>query len=132
MIKILIADDEPDVLEVMARRIRSEGYEVVSASDGQDAWDKICRTDPDIILLDLIMPKMDGYAVLKQLRKNPPTKKWAPVIIVSAQSELSDIRKGFDLEADHYITKPCRMDDVIKGIQLMLKLIPQRKTSPEE
>jgi len=131
-IKVLIADDEPDILDSMARRLKSEGYQVLTARDGQEAWEKVCRTSPDIILLDLIMPKMDGYAVLEKLRKEPVGKKWAPVIIVSAQGEIPDIRRGFDLEADHYITKPCRMEDVLKGIQLMVKLIPQRKDSNEE
>ena len=131
-IKVLVADDEPDILDAMAHRLRSEGYEVLTARDGQAAWDTICRSNPDIILLDLIMPKLDGYAVLEKLRKEPVGKKWAPVIIVSAQGEISDIRRGFDLEADHYITKPCRMGDVLKGIQLMVKLIPQRKDSTEE
>ena len=131
-IKVLVADDEPDILNVMTRRIRTEGYDVITAADGQEAWEKICRDNPDIILLDLIMPKMDGYVILEKLRKRPVGKKWAPVIIVSAQGELADIRRGFDLEADHYITKPCRMEDVLKGVQLMVKLIPQRKDSSEE
>jgi len=130
--KVLIADDEPDILEVMARKIKAEGYAVVMARDGQEAWDKIGQEKPDVILLDLIMPKMDGYAVLEKLRQEPVAKKWAPVIIVSAQGELTDIRRGFDLEADHYITKPCRIEDVLNGIRLMVKLIPQRMDAAEE
>ncbi len=132
MTKVLIADDEPDILEVMARKIKAEGYAVVMARDGQEAWDKIGQEKPDVILLDLIMPKMDGYAVLEKLRQEPVAKKWAPVIIVSAQGELTDIRRGFDLEADHYITKPCRIEDVLNGIRLMVKLIPQRMDAAEE
>jgi len=125
-IKILIADDEEVVLEIMARKISSQGYEVITASDGQEAWEKIVRELPDIIILDLNMPKMDGWAVLSQLRKNPPTKRWQPVIIVSAQNELGNFKKGVDLEADHYLIKPCPIESILKAIRLMLSLIPQR------
>jgi len=132
-LKILIADDEPDVLNAMARKIEREGYTVIKAADGEEAWRKIGESLPDIVILDLTMPKMDGLAVLKNLRENPPVPdKWQPVIIVSARGELRDMQKGFSMEADHYITKPCKMEDVIKGIRLMTSLIPQRKTGDED
>lgn len=131
-LKILIADDEPDVLSAMARKIEREGYAVIKAADGEEAWTRIQSDSPDIVILDLTMPKMDGLAVLKNLRENPPSPdKWQPVIIVSARGELQDMQKGFSMEADHYITKPCKMEDVIKGIRLMANLIPQRKTGEE-
>jgi len=119
-IKILIADDEDVILEIMARKIASQGYEVVTARDGQEAWEKI--------VIDLNMPRMDGWAVLSQLRQNPPTKRWQPVIIVTAQNELGSFRKGMNMEADHYLTKPCQIEDVLKAIRLMLSLVPQRNT----
>jgi DNA-binding response OmpR family regulator len=127
-IKILIADDEAVVLEIMARKIASQGYEVITAPDGQVAWNKIISELPDIIILDLDMPKMDGWAVLSRLRQNPPTKSWQPVIIVSAHNELESFKKGINLEADHYLTKPCPIEDIVKSIRLMLSLIPQRST----
>ena len=127
-IKILIADDEDVVLEIMARKIASQGYEVITAKDGQEAWDKIVSDIPDVIILDLNMPKMNGWAVLSLLRQNPPTKRWQPVIIVSAQNELDSFKKGVNLEADHYLTKPCRIEDILQAIRLMLALIPQRNT----
>jgi DNA-binding response OmpR family regulator len=125
-IKILIADDETAVLEIMARNIASRGYEVITAKDGQEAWGKIVSDVPDIIILDLMMPKMDGWAVLSRLRHDPPTKRWQPVIIVSAKNELESIQKGITLEADHYLAKPCQIEDILKAIRLMLSLIPQR------
>lgn len=130
-IKVLIADDEKDIIDIMAKKVRDAGYVVFESYDGQDAWDKIETVDPDVILLDLTMPKMDGFEVLKKLREDPPLKKWRPVIIVSAKGELDDMKKGFSLEADHYITKPCKMEDVLKAIRLMVGLIPQRKSSME-
>lgn len=130
-LKVLMADDEPDILLVMAKRVKSAGYDVVTAVDGEDAWDKIVAENPDIILLDLTMPKLEGFALLKRLREKPPSPKWQPVIIISAREELADIQEGFSLEADHYLTKPCNLDDVLNAIRLMTKLIPQRKLPGE-
>ena len=125
-IKVLIADDEEAVLEIMAKRVADHGYQVIAVRDGEQAWSKIVSENPDVILLDLVMPKMDGWAVLHQIRTNPPTKKWQPVVIISAQTEMENIQKGINLEADHYLTKPCRIEDVLKAIRLMVSLIPQR------
>ncbi|MCC6759281.1 MAG: response regulator [Candidatus Omnitrophica bacterium] len=130
-IKVLMADDEPDVLAIMAKKIKAAGYDVVTAADGQEAWDKIIVENPDVILLDITMPKLEGFEVLQRLRETPPSKKWQPVIIISAREELKDIQKGYSLEADHYLTKPCNIDDVLNGIRLMAQLIPQHKTPGE-
>ena len=131
-IKVLMADDEEDILNIMAKKVAQAGYIVIKAVDGQDAWEKICTEIPDIIVLDLNMPKKDGFEVLKELRENPPdTKTQQPVIIVSARRELEDIKKGYEFDADHYISKPCDVEDIIKSIALMVKLLPQRKTSQE-
>lgn len=129
--KVLIADDEMDVLEIVAKKIRQAGYEVVTAKDGEEALVKIKSEDPDVILLDLNMPKMDGFTILKNIREHPPSKKWQPVIIISARTDLDDMKQGFSLEADHYIPKPCNITDILKGIRLMLNLIPQRKSPGE-
>lgn len=130
-VKILIADDEPDILEIMAKRVTQEGYDVVTACDGQEAWDKIGCYNPDVILLDLAMPRMDGFTVLEKLRATPPSGKWQPVIIVSANDEYESFKKGLAMEADHYLTKPCNPENVVKTIKLMISLIPQRKASSE-
>lgn len=130
-VKVLMADDERDVLEVMSKKIRMEGYDVITAEDGLQAWDFIVSESPDVILLDLTMPGMDGFTLLKKLREHPPSDKWQPVIIVSGLNELCDMQKGFSLEADHYLTKPCRIDEILKAIRLMASLIPQRKSKSE-
>lgn len=130
-IKVLMADDEVDVLEIMAKKIKLEGYEVITAHDGLEAWKKIVAESPDVILLDLTMPEMDGFEVLKKLREEPPSTKWQPVIIISALNEMADMQKGLSLEADHYITKPCQIESIIKAIRLMVSLIPQRKSKKE-
>ena len=130
-LKILVAEDEPDVLNVMCKAVAREGYNVVSAAVGEEAWQKIQSEIPDMILLDINMPVKNGFEVLKLVRENPSGDKWQPVIIVSARSELNDIRNSYNLEADHYIAKPCQMDDVLKAIRLMAALIPQHKKPSE-
>ena len=127
MAKILIADDEPDILEVMAKKITGAGYEVVTAADGQIAWEKIVLEKPDAVLLDLKMPGLHGFEVLEKLRKKPPFKKWCPVIIVSAHEEFTNMQKGFALEAEHYLTKPCSIEEVLKALELVLSLSEQRR-----
>lgn len=129
--KILIADDEVDILEVMAKKIAAAGFDVVTAFDGQDAWEKIQQSAPDILVLDLTMPRMSGFEVLENLRRSPPQGRWVPVIIVSALGDVQDMQKGMELQADHYLVKPCTVEDVLKGIRLMLALAPHRRGSAE-
>jgi DNA-binding response OmpR family regulator len=130
-IKVLLADDEPDIVNMMAKKVNEAGNDVVIAYDGEEAWRKIESELPDVVLLDINMPGLTGYEVLEKIRKTPPQGKWIPVIIISARTELTDLQKGFDLEADHYITKPCAMGDVLKAVNLMIQLIPQHKTREE-
>ena len=126
--KILVADDEPAVLEIMSRKVAAKGYNVVSAKNGQEAWEKIQHENPDIVLLDLIMPEMDGISVLSKLRATPPSRKFIPVIIISALGEQETMKRAIDLQADHYMVKPVTIDEVFKAIELMISLIPLRNT----
>ena len=130
-IKILLADDEQDVLELMAKKIAAAGFDVITAPDGEAAWERIVTDLPDILVLDLTMPKLDGVAVLKKLRENPPGGKWIPVIIVSALGDVKDMERGMEMQADHYLVKPCPVEEILKGIRLMLALAPQRRGTAE-
>jgi DNA-binding response OmpR family regulator len=123
--KILVVDDEPDIVHVVTGRLTRQGYEVSSAFDGEEALAKFPVFDPDLVLLDLTMPKLNGFEVLKQIREKY-TDRWRPVIIISAQTELDAMRTAYNMEADHYLTKPCPMDAIIKGIETMRSLIPLR------
>ena len=127
-VKVLLAEDEEGVLEIMGRKIASAGYQVILAQDGRIAWEKIQAEKPDVIVLDINMPQISGWEILKRLRENPNVTRWQPVIIVSSLDETTHLKQGFDLQADHYLTKPCRMDDVLKAIRLMVSLIPLRET----
>jgi len=128
VLRILVADDEPDVLLVEAKHLRAEGFEVVTATDGLDASAKLAGGGFDLVVLDLTMPGKDGFALLKELRDLTPAGKWIPAIIVSARGELADMRTGFDLQADHYIQKPCRTEDIVQAVKLMVSLIPLRNS----
>ena len=124
--KVLIAEDEADVCHVLAKKIGAAGYEVVAASDGDEAVALFRAEAPDILVLDINMPGRDGFEVLKTVRQEALPGKWHPVIIVSARGEIASMRQGFELEADHYLHKPCQPDEIISAIRLMESLIPLR------
>jgi two-component system response regulator VicR len=128
--RLLVVDDERDVVETLKGRLIKEGYEVVMAFDGAEALKKVEEDNPDIVILDLLMPKLNGYEVLKEIRQKY-TEKWRPVIIVSAKHELDSVEHCYGLEADHYLTKPCTMENVLRAVRTMVSLIPLRKDSDE-
>lgn len=120
MAKILLADDEESILFFFSKMLKSEGFEVVTAQDGEEAKEKILSEDPDVIVLDIKMPKCDGFGVLGWVRKN--TKEWIPVIMLTAIQDFETVKKGYSLEADHYLTKPCTKKDLVKSVKTMLSL----------
>lgn len=124
--KLLLVDDDQDIVQTLKARLIREGYNVVTAGDGEEALLKVKQDDPDVILLDLMLPKLNGFEVLKQIREDFKDK-WRPIIIISAQGEIDSIKKCYGLEADHYLTKPATMDNVLRGIRIMISLIPMRK-----
>jgi len=126
--KVLLVDDDRDIVETLENRLKREGYEVVTAFDGDEALEKVKDANPDIILLDLMMPKKNGFEVLQEVRKSF-NKKWRPVIIVSASDELEAVKKSYNLEADLYLTKPSTMEKVLRGIETVASLIPLHENS---
>jgi len=126
--KLLVVDDDKDIVETLSKRLREEGYEVVVAFDGEEALVKVKEENPDVILLDLMLPKLNGLEVLKKIRLKF-LDKWRPVIIISAKTELETVKDCYNLEADHYLTKPCSFENILRGIRIMISLIPLRKTN---
>jgi len=125
MKKILVVDDEQETVDLIADFLSSRGYAAQKALDGAEALKKFDSEKPDVVICDIRMPKMDGFQFLKELRNS---RKWVPVIIISALSEPSNIFKGYELEADYYITKPIDLEDLLKAVRIMFSLIPLRKT----
>lgn len=125
--KILVVDDEKDIVDAISKKLLQEGFDPIPAYDGEEALTKVKETSPDVILLDLTMPKLNGFEVLKRVREEYKDK-WIPVIIVSASTDLESVKKSYNLEADHYLTKPCSMENVVRGINTMISLIPLRRS----
>ncbi len=124
--KILVVDDDKDIVDILQNRLVREGYLAAVAYDGEEALQKVKEENPDVIILDLMMPKRNGFEVLKEVREKFKDK-WRPIIIVSAQDELESLEKCYDMQADHYLTKPCDINKVLRGIRTMISLIPARK-----
>ena len=103
--RILIVDDEPFNVDVLLQELEELDYELITASNGKEALDKIKGQQPDLILLDLMMPVLDGFAVLSEIKGDNDLRD-IPVIIVSAASDSKSIVKGIKQGADDYITKP--------------------------
>ncbi len=103
--RILIVEDEADILELAEYNLTKEGYDVVSARSGEEALKKIHSVKPDLVLLDLMLPGMDGFEVTRQMKRNPQTAD-IPIVMLTAKSEESDIVAGLELGAEDYITKP--------------------------
>jgi DNA-binding response OmpR family regulator len=124
--KLLVVDDEKEVVGFLMRMLMAEGYEAVSAYDGEEALVKIKETDPDIILLDLMLPKKNGFEVLREIRQSY-RDRWRPVIIISGKSDLDSMKKGYDMDADHYLIKPIERGVLLRGITTMISLLPLRR-----
>ena len=103
--KVLIADDEPDILEILKYNLSNEGYEVITAKDGDEALEKARRTQPDLIVLDVMMPKKTGVEVCQLLRAQPAFKETLIIFLTAVNDEGTQI-KGLETGADDYISKP--------------------------
>jgi DNA-binding response OmpR family regulator len=117
--KILVAEDEPDIRGLVAFSLRYAGYEVVEATDGQEALDKALSELPDLILLDVRMPKMNGYEVCGLLKIGEATAE-IPVLFLSARGQEAEIKKGLELGAEEYILKPFAPNELYRRVGAIL------------
>lgn len=117
-VKVLIVDDEPSILLSLEFLMKKEGYKVFIARDGKEAFDIIKEVRPNIILLDIMMPNVDGYQVCKFVKG---TSEYAQtkVVFMSAKNKESDIEQGYDLGADLYIPKPFSTRDLVKKVNML-------------
>ena len=102
---VLVADDDPDILSLVALRLERSGYEVITAGDGEQALASALTRPPDLALLDVMMPKLDGYEVTERLRASEATRRM-PVILLTARVQETDIARGVEAGADDYVKKP--------------------------
>jgi DNA-binding response OmpR family regulator len=103
--KVLVCDDEPYIVESVSYVVRKAGYEVVIAEDGLEALNAGKREKPDLIFLDIMMPKLSGYEVCRQLKEDPETRD-AYIVMLTARGQEEDERKALDMGADEFMTKP--------------------------
>ncbi len=114
--KILVVDDEPDVVEFLKKRLERTEFQVITALDGKGCILKAGQEKPDLILLDIMMPLVDGYEVVRRLRENEATSS-IPVIMHSARRETNAILTSIELGSIDYVTKPVSFDDLLKVIR---------------
>lgn len=120
MKKILIVDDEPNIVMTLEYTFKKSNYEVFIARDGQEALDILKTNFPDVIILDIMMPMVDGFATLEQIRKDANLQH-TKVMFLSAKNKESDIEKGLALGADAYMTKPFSIKKVVEKVEELLR-----------
>jgi len=118
--RILIVDDETELVKAIQIRLEQAGYETLVAYDGQEGYEKARKEKPDLIILDLMLPRMDGYKVCGLLKGDTGYSK-IPIIMLTARAQDTDEKLGLDLGADAYITKPYRHEVVLAKIKELLK-----------
>ncbi len=114
---ILAADDDPQLLRLITRNLQLEGYDVLAASDGQQALELIENNSPDLVLLDVMMPRMDGFTVCYRVREFSTV----PIIIITARGQDQDKVRGLDLGADDYLTKPFSVDELLARVRAVIR-----------
>lgn len=119
-VKILLVEDDPDICEILQYNLEQEGYEIRVIQDGKDALEEITKNPPDLILLDLMLPGMNGLEVARIIRKDEHTSN-IPIIMITARSEEMDVLQGLEMGADDYITKPFRPREVIARVKALLR-----------
>jgi two-component system, cell cycle response regulator len=119
--RILVVDDHPDNLEIIDARLSSRGFVIETASNGQEALDKVYAHQPHLILLDVMMPLMDGYEVSRRI-KNDATLPYIPIILVTARDSTADKVEGLDAGADDYLTKPVNFPELEARVRSMLRI----------
>jgi DNA-binding response OmpR family regulator len=116
---ILAADDDEDILELVTFRLERSGYTVVQARDGEEAFQLAREKQPDLAVLDVMMPKMDGFELTRRLRADETTSR-IPIILLTARAQDADLQQGFDAGADDYIRKPFSPQELRARVQAIL------------
>jgi two-component system alkaline phosphatase synthesis response regulator PhoP/two-component system response regulator VicR len=115
-LKVLVCDDERHIVRLIQVNLEREGYNVVTAYDGKDGLEKVKAEKPDLMVLDVMMPYMDGFEVLKNLRRDPATES-LPVIMLTAKAQDKDVFEGYHYGADMYLTKPFNPRELIAFVK---------------
>ncbi len=117
--RILIVDDEPNIVVSLEFLMKREGYETVVAGDGEAALDAVVERPPDLVILDVMLPKMNGFEVCQRIRADP-RRRGIKIIMLTAKGRETEVAKGIGLGADAYVTKPFSTKDLVAQIKQML------------
>jgi pilus assembly protein CpaE len=126
--KILIIDDDLDTLRLVGLMLQRQGYQISAATNGQQGLEKAFEEDPDLILLDVMMPDMDGYEVTRRLRSNPSTLE-TPILMFTAKTQLDDKVIGFEVGANDYLTKPTHPSELQARVKTLLARVGEKKSN---
>ncbi|MCK5661383.1 MAG: response regulator transcription factor, partial [Methanosarcinales archaeon] len=118
--RVLAVDDEPDILAIIKDSFMNEPYDIITATNGQEALDMVFKEAPDCILLDMMMPNMDGYQVMELLKERKSTCN-IPIIMLTAKTEMEDKLKAMEMGADDYITKPFDPRELVARIRMVTR-----------
>jgi CheY-like chemotaxis protein len=113
---IVVADDDPDILSIVAMSLETQGYDVYKATNGREAVDLVCDHHPDLIILDMMMPVMSGYEAIAELKADDTTRT-IPIVGLSAKAMATDMERATDVGIDGYITKPFRIAQLLSVIE---------------
>ena len=127
--KILVVDDEKDIVELLQYNLGKEGYKISTALSGEQCLENVKTELPDLILLDLMLPEIDGLDVCKFLKNNPQTS-YIPIIMLTAKGEETDIVLGLELGADDYITKPFKIRELLARVKAVLRRVKNNISPP--
>ena len=116
---ILVADDEEDVRELVSYRLTRSGYDVIDAADGEEAFRLASESVPDLMVLDVMMPRLDGYELTRRVRAEESLRS-VPVILLTARSQETDVSRGFEVGADDYLRKPFNPDELVARVRAVL------------
>lgn len=124
--KILLVEDDPDLLEVLKLTFEGQGLQPITAEDGEEGLKLARRHAPDLIVLDVMLPGIDGFEVCRQLRSDPGLKN-TPIVMLTAQTEEADVVLGFGMGADDYVAKPARPRELVARVQSLLRRSQSRE-----
>lgn len=129
--KVVVIEDEPDILEVIRHNLEREGFKVLTCTNGVEGLQMVQTEGPSLVLLDLMLPGMDGLEVCRQLKMDTITQH-IPIVMITAKAEESDIVLGLGLGADDYVTKPFRPKELVARVRAVLRRVPPTKSAGTE
>jgi two-component system alkaline phosphatase synthesis response regulator PhoP len=127
--KIMVVDDEESIVKLVSFNLHQEGFETISAGDGHEAWDKIKAESPDLVILDVMLPGMDGFALCRLLRQEGID---TPILMLTARDEEIDKVLGLEMGADDYLTKPFSPRELVARVRAILRRTTERESVSEE